>query len=92
MVNRILVERITIQQALEDFDIQKAFKFLRTTLPINLFNFPLSETMNETSGTILKRLQLSKSAKGAIVGVIYTTLTFPLGYYRESIVKYEPDA
>ena len=88
MVNRVLVERITIQQALADFDIQKALKFAQTTLPINLFKFPLYEAIN----TMLKRVSLPESGKGAIVGAIFTTITLPLGNYRESIAWHKPHA
>lgn len=78
MVNRVLVERITIQQALKDFDIQKALKFFLTTLPTNMIKFPLYEAIN----TMLKKVKLPETNKGAIVGAIFTTLTLPLGNYR----------
>ena len=64
IVNRILVERITLQQALKDFDINIAFKFFGTTLPTNLIKFPIYEAIN----TALQNVKLPETGKGAIVG------------------------
>ena len=79
IVNRILVERITVQQALKDFDFQNAIKFFGTTLPTNLIKFPVYEAIN----TMLQNVKLPETGKGAIVGGIFTTITLPLGNYRE---------
>jgi len=79
VVNKVLVERISLGEALAVFDWNKAWRhFYLATLPTNLIKFPVYEVIN----TILSTVALPETGRGAITGAVFTTLTLPLGNYR----------
>jgi len=79
VVNTVLVERVTVPQALEVFDWDKACSFFwNATLPTNLIKFPMYEIIN----MLLSQVSIPKTGQGAITGAVFTTLTLPLGNYR----------
>lgn len=79
VVNRVLVERISVATAIASFDWGKAWKmFYGATLPTNLIKFPFYEVIN----LFLRQVTLPQTGRGAITGAIFTTMTLPLGNYR----------
>lgn len=79
VVNKVLVERISVTQALQSFNWDKAFKmFYGATLPTNLIKFPFYEVIN----FMLTQVALPDTGRGAVTGAVFTTMTLPLGNYR----------
>ncbi|KAJ1616307.1 hypothetical protein T492DRAFT_895745 [Pavlovales sp. CCMP2436] len=46
VVNRILVQRISVMESINQLDMAKSRKFFMTTLPTNFLKFPLFEAVN----------------------------------------------
>jgi len=78
MVNRVLVQRMSLMDSIKETDMKKSLKFLQTTLPTNFLKFPLFEAVN----AVLEVLPMSGAAKGAITGLVFTTVTLPVTNYR----------
>jgi len=78
VVNRILVERISLMESVKQLDVKKSLKFMQTTLPTNFLKFPLFEAVN----AVLEVMPISGALKGAVTGLVFTTVTLPVTNYR----------
>lgn len=78
VVNRILVQRISVMQSIRELDLAKSRKFFQTTLPTNFLKFPLFEAVN----CVMAAVCVPDSIKGLVTGFLFTTLTLPITNYR----------
>jgi len=78
VVNKVLVERKGLKQALLEHDVEKIMKFFGTTLPTNFIKFPFFEVVN----MIMNSVNVPASIKGTITGIIFTSATLPITNYR----------
>jgi len=87
MVNKILVRRISVQEALEGFKIEDVVKFIQTALPLNFIKFPLFEALNVA---IREAPDIPDQFRGTFIGLIFTTVTLPITNYRFKKSMNEP--
>jgi hypothetical protein len=78
VVNRVLVNRVPLQQAIAEMDMDKAYSFLQTTMATNFIKFPFFEVIN----VALTFVELPGAVRGTITGMVFTTATLPLTNYR----------
>ena len=78
VVNRVLVNRVPLMTALKEMDMDKAMRFLQTTMATNFIKFPFFEVIN----VALTFVDLPGSVRGTITGIVFTTATLPLTNYR----------
>ena len=78
VVNRVLVQRISLGDSIKQLEVSKALKFMQTTLPTNFIKFPLFEAVN----AVMQVLPISGAKAGAITGLVFTTVTLPVTNYR----------
>jgi hypothetical protein len=78
VVNRVLVNRVPLQQAISEMDMDKAYAFLQTTMATNFIKFPFFEVIN----VALTFVELPGAVRGTITGMVFTTATLPLTNYR----------
>ena len=78
VVNRILVQRISVMQSIKEMDVEKSKQFFKTTLTTNFLKFPLFEALNAA----MMVLPAPDAFKGAITGLVFTTATLPITNYR----------
>lgn len=79
IVNRVLVKREPLTVALANLDLANVLKFFNTTIITNFIKFPFFEVTNVVLGDIK---DLSPTAKGALTGAVFCTLTLPITNYR----------
>ncbi|CAD7938041.1 unnamed protein product [Amoebophrya sp. A25] len=78
IVNRVLVKRIPLQQAMEEVSFEVIAKFFQTTLPTNFVKFPFFEAVN----VIMSMVDVSPALRGTVTGAVFTTATLPITNYR----------
>eukprot|EP00929_Paragymnodinium_shiwhaense_P019523 TRINITY_DN1327_c0_g1_i1.p1 TRINITY_DN1327_c0_g1~~TRINITY_DN1327_c0_g1_i1.p1 ORF type:complete len:326 (+),score=93.29 TRINITY_DN1327_c0_g1_i1:72-1049(+) len=78
VVNRLLVERKSVGEAIASVKVADCIKFFFTTFPTNMLKFPVFEIIN----TILSATDLSGSARGVVNGALFCTLMLPVTNYR----------
>lgn len=78
LVNKVLVERMPLGEAINQLDSNKVFSFMKTTMATNFIKFPFFETTN----VILSGVDLSPAVRGSVTGSIFCTLTLPITNYR----------
>lgn len=78
VVNRVLVQRISVSESVKQLDVKKSVEFFKTTLPTNFIKFPLFEAVNAA----MMVAPGSGAVKGAITGLAFTTATLPITNYR----------
>eukprot|EP00442_Polarella_glacialis_P004079 CAMPEP_0115117214 /NCGR_PEP_ID=MMETSP0227-20121206/43745_1 /TAXON_ID=89957 /ORGANISM="Polarella glacialis, Strain CCMP 1383" /LENGTH=305 /DNA_ID=CAMNT_0002518215 /DNA_START=16 /DNA_END=933 /DNA_ORIENTATION=+ len=78
IVNRLLVERCTVSQAINSVKLQDCLKFFLTTFPTNMLKFPIFEVIN----MMLAFTSLSGSLRGIINGALFCTIMLPVTNYR----------
>lgn len=79
IVNRVLVERITLLEAMNRVSGEQMLNYFYTTLPTNFIKFPLFEVLN----TVIRKMgDIPPSMRGVVTGAIFTTATLPLTNYR----------
>ncbi|GBG29972.1 Hypothetical Protein FCC1311_061922 [Hondaea fermentalgiana] len=78
VVNRVLVKRQSLSEALAEVDLESIKKFFSTVVAANFIKFPFFEVVNILVGD----LDLPDTAKGAVLGAVFTTATLPIGNYR----------
>jgi len=78
VVNRLLVERKTVSEAIASVKIADCLKFFLTTFPTNMLKFPIFEIIN----TLLASTELSGSLRGVVNGALFCTLMLPVTNYR----------
>ncbi|CAE8641068.1 unnamed protein product [Polarella glacialis] len=78
IVNRLLVERCTVSQAINSVKLQDCLKFFLTTFPTNMLKFPIFEVIN----IMLSFTSLSGAVRGIINGALFCTIMLPVTNYR----------
>lgn len=78
LVNKVLVERIPLSEAIGSLDINKVLSFLKTTMATNFIKFPFFESTNVLMSTI----DIPPAARGSATGAVFCTLTLPITNYR----------
>eukprot|EP00929_Paragymnodinium_shiwhaense_P027696 TRINITY_DN161_c0_g2_i1.p1 TRINITY_DN161_c0_g2~~TRINITY_DN161_c0_g2_i1.p1 ORF type:complete len:362 (+),score=79.63 TRINITY_DN161_c0_g2_i1:77-1087(+) len=78
IVNRVLVKRMTIKEAVNDVSFGQMLNFFKTTLSTNFLKFPFFEVIT----AICFCLPLPNAVRGIATGFVFTTLTLPVTNYR----------
>lgn len=78
VVNRLLVERCTVSQAINAVKVADCLKFFLTTFPTNMLKFPIFEVIN----MMLAFTSLSGGLRGIINGWLFCTIMLPVTNYR----------
>jgi hypothetical protein len=78
LVNKVLVERIPLSDALAQLDSKKVLSFMKTTMATNFIKFPFFESTN----VIMAGMDLPATVKGSATGAVFCTLTLPITNYR----------
>lgn len=78
VVNKILVERKPINQAMQEHTLEKIISFFQTTFGTNFIKFPFFEVVNMVMNTV----SVPASVRGTITGVVFTSATLPITNYR----------
>lgn len=78
IVNRVLVNRVPLVQAIKELDWNKVVSFYRTTLSTNFIKFPFFETTN----LLMSFVEVPPSVRGTVLGAVFCTTTLPITNYR----------
>jgi len=78
IVNRVLVKRMKIRDAINDVSPAMMIDFFKTTLATNFLKFPFFEAINAFCAC----LPISPSVRGIFTGFVFTTATLPVTNYR----------
>ena len=78
VVNRLLVERCTVQAAINAIKLQDCLSFFMTTFPTNMIKFPVFEVINTAMGFT----GLSGSTSGIVSGWLFCTVMLPVTNFR----------
>uniref|UniRef100_A0A7S3PI18 ADP,ATP carrier protein n=1 Tax=Aplanochytrium stocchinoi TaxID=215587 RepID=A0A7S3PI18_9STRA len=78
IVNRILVKRMGLSEAIAQVDLADTANFFNTVVATNFIKFPFFEVINMA----LENVELPGTGRGAILGAIFTTATLPITNYR----------
>merc|ERR1719335_2046996 len=78
VVNRVLVKRVPLQEAIAEMDAEQIAKFFQTVLPTNFIKFPFFEAIN----VILSGISIPPSIRGTVTGAVFCTATLPITNYR----------
>lgn len=78
VVNRVLVKRVPLKQAIDEVDVAAIVRFFQTTLPTNFVKFPFFEAVN----VIMSMMEISPALRGTVTGAVFTTTTLPITNYR----------
>lgn len=78
LVNKVLVERMSLSDALGELDSKKVFSFMKTTMATNFIKFPFFESTNVVMGNF----DLPAEVRGSATGAVFCTLTLPITNYR----------
>merc|ERR1719198_391277 len=78
IVNRLLVKRMTFEQAWSEITFDLVSKFFLTTFPTNMLKFPVFEVINMA----LSFTSLAGSIRGIVSGLLFCTIMLPVTNYR----------
>merc|ERR1740129_2114974 len=78
IVNRLLVKRMTFEQAFQEITVQLVSNFFLTTFPTNMMKFPIFEVIN----MLLSFTSLSGPVRGIVNGWLFCTIMLPVTNYR----------
>eukprot|EP00933_Yihiella_yeosuensis_P018803 TRINITY_DN1533_c0_g1_i3.p1 TRINITY_DN1533_c0_g1~~TRINITY_DN1533_c0_g1_i3.p1 ORF type:complete len:254 (-),score=63.23 TRINITY_DN1533_c0_g1_i3:185-904(-) len=78
IVNRVLVKRMSVSEAIGDVSPAMMLDYFKTTLSTNFLKFPFFEAIN----MFCSLLPISGTVRGFITGIVFTTLTLPVTNYR----------
>eukprot|EP00440_Ansanella_granifera_P074471 gb/GFBE01080816.1/.p1 GENE.gb/GFBE01080816.1/~~gb/GFBE01080816.1/.p1 ORF type:complete len:328 (+),score=95.28 gb/GFBE01080816.1/:1-984(+) len=78
IVNRVLVKRMKVMDAVRDVSPAMMLDFFKTTLTTNFLKFPFFEAIN----AFCSMLPISGSVRGFVTGFVFTTATLPVTNYR----------
>merc|ERR1719198_2559165 len=78
IVNRLLVERCTVSEALGKVKVADCLKFFLTTFPTNMLKFPIFEVIN----MMLTFTSMSGSMRGIVNGWLFCTIMLPVTNFR----------
>jgi hypothetical protein len=79
IVNKVLVERIPLSEALKSLDASSILGYFAVTVSTNFIKFPFFEVTNVLMSDVK---DLSPTARGALTGAVFCTLTLPITNYR----------
>jgi len=78
IVNRVLVRRMKVMEAVRDVSPMMMLRFFKTTLATNFLKFPLFEAINMG----LQCFPIAPSIRGFITGMVFTSATLPVTNFR----------
>jgi len=78
IVNRVLVKRMKLMEAIKDVSPAMMLDFFKTTLATNFLKFPFFEAIN----AFCAALPIHPSVRGFVTGFVFTTATLPVTNYR----------
>jgi hypothetical protein len=78
-VNRVLVKRMSVKDAMAELTPAMIFSFFTTTISTNLIKFPLFEAV---AMFVALLPDMPMTVKGLVVGFIFTTSTLPITNFR----------
>lgn len=78
IVNRVLVKRMSVMDAVRDVKPSMMLDFFKTTLTTNFLKFPFFEAIN----AFCAALPINPSVRGFVTGFVFTTATLPVTNYR----------
>ncbi|CAE8607765.1 unnamed protein product [Polarella glacialis] len=78
IVNRVLVKRMKVMDAVRDVKPSMMLDFFKTTLATNFLKFPFFEAIN----AFCSMMPISPSVRGFVTGLVFTTATLPVTNYR----------
>jgi hypothetical protein len=78
IVNRVLVKRMKIMDAINDVSAAQMLNFFKTTLATNFLKFPFFEAIN----AFCAAFPVSPTYRGIFTGFVFTTATLPVTNYR----------
>jgi len=79
IVNRVLVKRMSVKEAMSQMTPALIASFFTTTISTNLIKFPLFEAV---AMFISLLPDMSNTVKGLVIGFIFTTATLPITNFR----------
>jgi hypothetical protein len=78
IINRVLVKRMKVMEAIKDVKPSMMLSFFKTTLITNFLKFPFFEGIN----ALCAHLPISAHVRGFITGLVFTSATLPVTNYR----------
>ncbi|CAK0831534.1 unnamed protein product, partial [Prorocentrum cordatum] len=78
IVNRVLVKRMKVMEAINDVSAAQMLNFFKTTLATNFLKFPFFEAIN----AFCAAFPVSATYRGIFTGFVFTTATLPVTNYR----------
>ncbi|CAJ1344066.1 unnamed protein product, partial [Effrenium voratum] len=78
LVNRLLVKRMTVGQAMKEMNFKLIANFFLTTFPTNMLKFPVFEIINMA----MTFTAFSPGLSGTISGFLFCTVMLPVTNYR----------
>jgi hypothetical protein len=78
IVNRVLVKRMKIMEAINDVSAAQMLNFFKTTLTTNFLKFPFFEAINAA----MAALPIAPSVRGVVTGLVFTSATLPVTNFR----------
>jgi len=78
VVNKVLVERKSPIQAMQEHNLAAIIRFFQTTISTNFIKFPFFEIVN----IIMNSFDLPASVRGTVTGMVFTSATLPITNYR----------
>jgi hypothetical protein len=78
IVNRVLVKRMKVMDAVRDVSPAMMLDFFKTTLATNFLKFPFFEAINAFCAC----LPIPPTVRGFITGFVFTSATLPVTNYR----------
>merc|ERR1719428_2213324 len=78
IVNRVLVKRMKIMEAVRDVSPMQMLNFFKTTLTTNFLKFPFFEAIN----MFCSCFPFSGVLRGIFTGFVFTTITLPVTNFR----------
>jgi len=78
LVNRLLVKRMTVGQAMKEMNFKLIANFFLTTFPTNMLKFPVFEIINMA----MTFTAFSPGVSGFISGFLFCTVMLPVTNYR----------
>jgi len=78
LVNRLLVKRMTVGEALKEMNFKLMANFFLTTFPTNMLKFPIFEIINMA----MSFTAVSAGLSGTISGFLFCTAMLPVTNYR----------
>lgn len=78
IVNRVLVKRMKVMEAINDVSAAQMLSFFKTTLATNFLKFPFFEAIN----AFCAAFPISPIYRGIFTGFVFTSATLPVTNYR----------